>query len=78
MFFQFIGIPSGLESNAVEYFNEMYLSSSGRKFETVTYQAIDSYKKEILEDKNGAYKDFIKRIKQHFYNVVPLQKAVDF
>ena len=78
MFFQFIGIPSGLESDAVEYFNEMYLSSSGRKFETVTYQAINSYKKEILEDKNGAYKDFIKRIKQHFYNVVPLQKAVDF
>jgi hypothetical protein len=78
MFFQFIGIPSGLESDAVEYFNEMYLSSSGRKFETVTYQAINSYKKEILEDKNGAYKDFIKRIKQHFYNVVPLQKAIDF
>lgn len=78
MYFQFIGIPSGLESDAVEYFNEMYLSSSGRKFETVTYQAINSYKKEILEDKNGAYKDFIKRIKQQFYNVVPLQKAVDF
>jgi len=78
MFFQFVGIPSGLESNAVDYFNEIYLSTSGHKFATVTYQAVNSYKKEVLEDKEGAYKDFTKRIKQHFYSVVPLQKVVDF
>lgn len=74
MFFQFVGIPSGLESDAVEYFNEMYLSSSGHKFTTVTYQAVNSYKKTVLQDKDGAYKDFTQNIKQRFYNVVPLQK----
>ena len=78
MFFQFVGIPYGLESDAVEYFNEMYLSSSGHQFETVTYQAVNNYKKEVLEDKDGAYKDFTKSIKQHFYSVVPLQKVVNF
>lgn len=78
MFFQFVGIPSGLESAAVDYFNEMYLSSPGHKFVTVSYQAINGYKKEVLEDKDGAYKDFSQNIKQHFYNVVPLQEAVNF
>jgi hypothetical protein len=78
MFFQFVGIPSGLESNAVDYFNEMYLSSSGHKFATVTYQAINGHKKAVLEDKDGAYKDFTKNIKEHFYSIVPLPKVANF
>lgn len=78
MFFQYVGIPYKLESDAVTYFNEMYLSSPDHKFATVTYQAVNSYKKEVLEDKDGAYKDFTNNIKQHFYKVIPLQNASNF
>ena len=78
MFFQFVGIPYGLESDAVAYFNDMYLSSPTHKYTTVSYQAENGYKKEVLEDKDGAYKAFTSNIKQRFYTVMPLQKAANF
>lgn len=78
MFFQFVGIPYKLESDAVDYFNEMYLSSSSHKFTTVSYQAINGYKKEVLEDKDGSYKAFTNSLKQRFFASVTLQKAANF
>lgn len=78
MFFQFVGIPYKLESDAVDYFNEIYLSSSDHKFTTVSYQAVNSYKKEVLEDKDKAYKAFTNSIKEHFYKVIPLQNATNY
>ena len=78
MFFQFVGIPFKLESDAVAYFNEMYLSSSEHRFTTVTYQAVNGYKKEVLEDKDGAYVAFTSSIKQLFYDAQSLQNAANF
>jgi len=78
MFFQFVGIPYKMESDAVDYFNNMYLSSSTHKFKTVTYQAVNGYKKEILEDKDGAFEAFTKNIKQHFFPDKTMAKAANF
>lgn len=78
MFFQYIGISNKLESKAVEYFNEIYLSSPQHRFKTVTYQAVNSHKKEIIIDKDGSFKEFVNNIKRVFYNVVPLKKAANF
>ena len=78
MFFQFIGIKPKLEKDAVAYFNELYLSSPNHMFVTVTYQAVNGYKKEVLEDKDGTYKAFTDNLKQHFYDKVPLRKVANF
>lgn len=78
MFFQFVKIPFKLESDAVTYFNEMYLSSAQHKFKTVSYQAVNGYKKEVLEDKDGAYKAFTDRIKQRFFATLTVSKASNF
>lgn len=77
-FFQFIGIPYKLESSAVDYFNGQYLSAPDHRFTTVTYQAVNGYKKKVLEDKDGSCKAFTDNLKQHFYNTVPLPKAANF
>ena len=78
MFFQFVGIPFKLESDAVAYFNEMYLSSPAHKYTIVSYQAVNGYKKEVLEDKDGAYKTFTNNIKQRFFATLTIQKASNF
>ena len=78
MFFQFVGIPSGLELQAVDYFNEMYLSNAEHKFKTVTYQAINGHKKEVLKDEDGEYKAFTDNIKRRFFNVLTLHKASNY
>ena len=78
MFFQFVGIPFKLESDAVAYFNEVYLSSSEHRHTTVTYQAVNGYKKEVLEDRDGAYRAFTNNIKKRFFAVLPLSKAANF
>ena len=78
MFFQFVKIPFKLESDAVSYFNEMYLSSAQHKFKTVSYQAVNGYKKEVLEDKDGAYKAFTCKIKQRFFATLTVSKASNF
>ena len=78
MFFQFVGIPFRLESDAVDYFNEMYLSSPEHKFTTVTYQAVNGYKKDVIADKDGAYDAFVKDLKQHFFPTLTIQKAANF
>ena len=78
MFFQFVGIPFKLESEAVAYFNETYLSADGHKFTTVSYQAVNGYKKEVLEDKDGAYKAFTNSIKQRFFATLTISKASNF
>ncbi len=78
MFFQFVGIPFKLESEAVAYFNETYLSAAGHKFTTVSYQAVNGYKKEVLEDKDGAYKAFTNSIKQRFFATLTISKASNF
>lgn len=78
MFFQFVKIPFKLESDAVSYFNETYLSSAQHKFKTVSYQAVNGYKKEVLEDKDGAYKAFTCKIKQRFFATLTVSKASNF
>ena len=78
MFFQFVKIPFKLESDAVSYFNEMYLSSAQHKFKTVSYQAVNGYKKEVLEDKDGTYKAFTCKIKQRFFATLTVSKASNF
>jgi hypothetical protein len=78
MFFQYIGIKSGNMSVAVNYFNEKYFSSPTHKFEKVTYQAVNGYKKEVLKDKDGAYAEFVYNLKQHFYANSTLQNAANF
>ena len=78
MFFQFVKIPYKLESDAVDYFNKTYLSSPDHKFSTVTYQAINGYKKSVLQDKNGEYKAFVEKIKLLFYAENHLNLAANF
>ena len=78
MFFHFIGIQDGKMSDAVNYFNEVYISSPTHHFETVTYQAVNVYKKEVLQDKDGAYKAFAESLKQHFFANLTLQNASNF
>ena len=78
MFFQFVGIPFKLESDAVDYFNEIYLSAPEHKFTTVTYQAVNGYKKAVLEDKDGAYTAFTDGIKKRFFTVVTFQNVSNF
>ena len=75
MFFQLVGIPNKLESDAVKYFNETYLSSSAHKFVTVSYQAVNKYKKEVLKDADGSFKAFSEGIKQRFFDTSTLQIA---
>ena len=78
MFFQFIGIPYKLESNAVDYFNGMYISNPEHRFATVSYQAVNGYKKEVLKDLDGSFKAFTDNLKQRFFTDSPLQKAAGF
>ena len=78
MFFQFVGIQFKLESEAVNYFNEIYLSSPTHKYRTVTYQAVNGYKKEVLEDKDGTYKAFTDNLRRHFYQTLSLPQAANF
>lgn len=78
MFFQFVGIPFKLESDAVDYFNEMYLSSSEHRFTIVSYQAVNGYKKKVLADKDGAYKAFVNELKRRFFSTLTIQKAANF
>ncbi len=72
MFFQFVGIQNKMEVDAVKYFFDTY-QSSAHKFTQVTYQAVNGYKKEILEDKDGSYKKFSEDIKQRFFATPTLQ-----
>ena len=58
MFFQLVDIPYKLEAEAVKYFNEIYLSAEGHRFQTVSYQAVNACKKEVLADKDGAFNVF--------------------
>lgn len=78
MFFHYIGIQEGKMSDAVNYFNEVYISSPTHHFGTVTYQAVSGYKKEVLQDKDGAYKAFAETLKQHFFANLTLQNASNF
>ncbi|MBQ3580950.1 MAG: hypothetical protein II975_08195 [Bacteroidales bacterium] len=78
MFFQFVKIPYKLESDAVDYFNETYLSSPDHRFVTVTYQAINGHKKSVLEDKNGDFKAFVEKLRQHFYGENHLNLDANF
>lgn len=78
MFFQFVSIPFKLESDAVDYFNEIYLSSANHKFTTVSYQAVNGTKKEVLEDIDGEYKAFTNNIKQRFFPTLTVSKASNF
>lgn len=75
MFFQFIGIPAKLEKAAVEYFNEMYNKSPNNTHTTVSLQAINKCKKDVLVDKDGSYKEFADSIKRRFFATLPLQLA---
>lgn len=77
LFFQYIGVVSGTERIAAEYFNKMYSSSEANSHETVSYQAINVYKKEVLEDKDNAKKDFAENIKNIFQLITPLQKVAN-
>lgn len=78
MFFMFVGIPFKLESKAVDYFNEIYLSSANHKFTTVSYQAVNGYKKEVLEDKDGAFKAFSNIIRKRFFATLTISKASNY
>lgn len=64
MFFQYVGIEFRLESDALNYFNAQYLQGDGNTHTTVSYQAVNSYKKEVLRDEDGAYKAFVKRVEE--------------
>ncbi len=75
MFFHYVGIPFKMENYAVQYFNELYLSSSTHKFFTVSYQAVNGYKKKVLEDKDGSYTVFVSNIKKLFPPVFSVQKT---
>lgn len=78
MFFRYVGVQYKLESEAVAYFNEEYLSAPSHKFTTVTYQAVNSYKKEVLADRDGSYVAFTKSLAEKFPPVFTVQKTADF
>lgn len=78
MFFQFVGIPYKMEEAAVVYFNDIYNSSATRKHNSVSYQAVNGYKKEVLADADGSYKEFSKNIKMRYFATIPLQRASNF
>ena len=75
MFFQFVKIPYKMEKLAVGYFNRMYSESEYTKLYTVDYTSINGYKKEVIEDRNGEYKDFVRRLQAHFFIIEPHQTA---
>lgn len=71
-----IGIKYPHEKKALEYFNGIYGNSSFGKYETVSYQAINTYKKEIIKDKDGCYTKFVDHFNDHFHLKNQLPKAV--
>lgn len=62
MFFRYVGIQYKLESVAVDYFNGLYTSVPGHRHTVVSYQAVNSYKKEVITDAKGEYTEFVKRL----------------
>ena len=78
MFFQFVGITYKKELEAYKYFKETYLSSTTHNYTMVTYQAVNDSKKEVLEEKDGAYKAFVLTLRQRFYATIPLPQAVNY
>lgn len=77
MFFHFVGIQDRHEADAVKYFFEIYQSSK-HKFKPVTHQAVNGYKKKVLEDKDESYKKFIENLNQRFSVKSTLQKAYNY
>ena len=75
MFFQFVKIPDRMEKRAAGYFNSMYSESIHNKLYTVDYTSINGYKKEVIEDRNGEYKDFVRRLQARFFITEPQQTA---
>ena len=75
MFFQFVKIPDRMEKRAAGYFNSMYRESIHNKLYTVDYTSINGYKKEVIEDRNGEYKDFVRRLQARFFITEPQQTA---
>lgn len=78
MFFQYVGIPSGFESEAVEYFNKTYLSAPDHKHMTVSYQAVNSYKKSVILDKDGSFKEFSAQLKMRYFSILPVNNTVNY
>lgn len=78
MFFLYVGIKHGLEETAANYFNDMYNASPTHQHSTVSYAAINSYKRDVLIDKDGAYKAFVEALKNRFFATLPLPMAANF
>ena len=78
MFLQYVGIGKGLESKAVEYFFEKYIENPLHSYERVTYQAVNGYKAEIENDRNGEYKSFVESLQTRFCVIQPYENASSF
>ena len=78
MFLQYVGIGKGLESKAVEYFFEKYIENPLHSYERVTYQAVNGYKAEVENDRNGEYKSFVESLQTRFCVIQPYENASSF
>lgn len=78
MFLQYVGIGKGLEKDAVEYFFETYMENPSHSYERVTYQAVNGYKAEVENDRNGEYKSFVKSLQTRFCMITSYENASSF
>ena len=78
MFLQYVGIGKGLEKDAVEYFFETYMENPSHSYERVSYQAVNGYKAEVENDRNGEYKSFVKSLQTRFCMITSYENASSF
>lgn len=78
MFLRFVGIHKGFEKAAVEYFNEIYLSSAGHKFYTIAYQSVNACRQDVKEDLDGSYEEFENDIRNRFFATKSVTMVVNF
>lgn len=77
MFFRYVGIAYGLEEMATTYFNEQYTASPSHLYLTVSYQAINGYKREVLADRDGQFTQFKEKLRTRYFAPQPLQMLTD-
>ena len=78
MFLHYFGFGKGLLKEAVKYFFEKYMENPLAKYESVSYEAVISYNKEVKNDRKGEFKAFVEKLKTRCCTIQLLEKASNF
>lgn len=78
MFLHYFGFGKGLLKEAVKYFFEKYMENTSAKYESVSYEAVISYNKEVKNDRKGEFKAFVEKLKTRCCTIQILEKASNF